>query len=166
MNKEYSIAEIYKLIQDNPNNCEYLQLLEEKKQKIIRQNKSKNKRKNKKTCLYEDNTETILDCHCLECQAQINKYRYNQKAFVLILKNLINKASKTKGRENKIEIVKRIFENVLLTDEGKILLNNNQNFKQVVKEKLIYFYNEDKLFYSYNWYRRIFNERIPIINKD
>jgi len=91
MSINYSIAELYKLIRDNPNDSNYLQLLEEK-----------------------------------------------------------------------IKLVTVMFQNVLLTDIGLLLINSNEKFKQAVKEKLIYFYNENHLFEPYRWYRKIFNERIPI----
>ena len=159
MEKEYSIAEIYKLIQDNPNDNIYKQLLEQKKKRVISQNKKKNK------CLYKNNTEIILECQCEACEKEIQKYGYNRKKICNVLKYLINKANEASGKQNKLVIVGNMFNDVLLSSGGLRLIENNDNFKDIVQCKLIEFYNEEDIFNAYIWYRRIFNERIPVINK-
>jgi len=159
MEKQYSIAEIYKLIQDNPNDITYKQLLEQKKQKVISENKKK-----KKQCLYKKNTEIILECHCETCEKEIQNYGYKRSKLCDVLKYLLSKTVETSGRQNKLVVVGNIF-NILLSNDGLRLIESNENFKNIVQSKLIEFYNEEGIFNSYIWYRRLFGERIPIINK-
>ena len=162
MSIKYSIAELYKLIRDNSNDSKYLQLLEEKKQEIIRKTLDTINVEKKEVCLYKPDSIQFIECNCLTCQKSIQIHGYNQKAMLLILKNMLNNIENVNAKKEKIKLVTVMFQKILLTNDGLSLINSNQKFKQAVKEKLIYFYNENHLFEPYRWYRKIFNERIPI----
>ena len=162
MSINYSIAELYKLIRDNPDDSNYLQLLEEKKQEIIRKTLETVHVEKKDVCLYKPDSIQFIECNCLTCHKSINEHGFNQKAIMLILKNMLNNIENVNVKEEKIKLVTVMFQTVLLTDIGLLLINSNQKFKEAIKEKLIYFYNENHLFEPYRWYREIFNERIPI----
>ena len=162
MSIKYSIAELYKLIRDNPNDSKYLQLLEGKKQEIIRKTLDTVNVEKKDVCLYKPGSIQFIECTCLTCQKSIEIHGYNQKAMLLILKNMLNNIENVNVKQEKINLVTIMFQKILLTNDGLSLINSNEKFKQAVKEKLIYFYNENHLFEPYRWYRKIFNERIPI----
>ena len=113
-------------------------------------------------CDFTDETTEMIDCMCITCQRYIRDYGYNKKGICNIICNLIRICNRTKGIQNKCKISEIIFSKFVSPD-GHKLLENNRSLHDIAKHKLIYLYNVDGHFHCYLWYRRIFNERIPIL---
>jgi len=113
-------------------------------------------------CDFTDETTELVDCMCLTCQRYIRDYGYNKKGICKILSNLLRICSETKGTLNKCKVSEIIF-SIFATPDGQRLLEDNRGLRDTTKEKLIYLYNEEGHFHCYLWYRRIFNERIPVL---
>ena len=89
------------------------------------------------------------------------KLGYCKNKIVLDVKKLLNKNMYTKGRENKIEVTRQLF-NYLNSKECKIFMNDYKIFKRTVKLKLHHFYNVDNLREAKTWYRNLFEGRMPL----
>jgi len=113
-------------------------------------------------CDFTDETTDMIDCMCLTCQRYIRDYGYNRKGICKILSNLLRICDKIKGTKQKCALSEIIFSK-FVTSEGQKLLEDNAHLRGITKQKLIHFYNIGGHFHCYLWYRRIFNERIPIL---
>jgi len=90
------------------------------------------------------------------------KLGYCKNKIVSDVKKLLNKNANMKGRDNKIEVTRQLF-NYLNSKECKIFINDYKNFKKTVKHKLHDFYHKDNLREAHTWYRNLFGERMPLI---
>ena len=89
------------------------------------------------------------------------KLGYCKNKIVLDVKNLLDKNMYTKGRDNKVEVTRQLF-NYLNSAECKRFMNDHKKFELVVKRKLHHFYNVDNLREAKTWYRNLFNGRMPL----
>ena len=164
MRKALAVAELYKLIygETDPQKKEmYQEMLEQKKKDVLKKQKEK-KEKEKKSdiCVLSNKTFTPITCHCDKCKEYIDKYGYNQKLIITIVKNYLNKIEMTRGKDLKLSVCNEMFS--FISKDGKVLLNSNKPFELSVHNKLIELYVTENIREAYKWYRDIFHKRLPI----
>ena len=165
MRKALAVAELYKLIygETDPQKKEmYQEMLEQKKKDVLKKQKEKQKKdKDKKgLCVLSNKTFTPITCHCVKCKEYIDKYGYNQKLIITIVKNYLNKIEMTRGKDLKLSVCNEMFS--FISKDGKVLLNSNKPFELSVHNKLIELYVTENIREAYKWYRDIFHKRLPI----
>ena len=158
MRKALAVAELYKLIygETDPQKKEmYQEMLEQKKKDVLKKQKDK-----KGVCVISNKTFTPITCHCDKCKENIDKYGYNQKLIITIVKNYLNKIEMTRGKDLKLSVCNEMFS--FISKDGKVLLNSNKPFELSVHNKLIELYVTENIREAYKWYRDIFHKRLPI----
>ena len=165
MRKALAVAELYKLIygETDPQKKEmYQEMLEQKKKDVLKKQKEKQKKdKDKKgLCVLSNKTFTPITCHCVKCKEYIDKYGYNQKLIITIVKNYLNKIEMARGKDLKLSVCNEMFS--FISKDGKVLLNSNKPFELSVHNKLIELYVTENIREAYKWYRDIFHKRLPI----
>jgi len=163
MKNAFSIAELYKLIykETDPKKIKmYQEMLEIKKKEVLKKQKEKEKEKKSDICVLSDKTFTPITCHCDKCKGNIDKYGYNQKLIITIVKNYLNKIEMTRGKDLKLSVCNEMFS--FISKDGKVLLNSNKPFELSVHNKLIELYVTENIREAYKWYRDIFHKRLPI----
>ena len=158
MRKALAVAELYKLIygETDPQKKEmYQEMLEQKKKDVLKKQKDK-----KGVCVISNKTFTPITCHCDKCKGHIDKYGYNQKLIITIVKNYLNKIEMTRGKDLKLSVCNEMFS--FISKDGKVLLNSNKPFELSVHNKLIELYVTENIREAYKWYRDIFHKRLPI----
>jgi hypothetical protein len=97
---------------------------------------------------------------CINCLSDINTYGYKKQKIINSISIRLNKIEKTHLKSEKIKICEEIF--LLISEEdGLLLINNHDIFRDVVIQKLKELYYQDELMKAYRWYRLIFGTRIP-----
>ena len=165
MRKALAVAELYKLIYgetDTQKKEMYQEMLEQKKKDVLKKQKEKQKEKEKKSdiCVLSNKTFTPITCHCDKCKENIDKYGYNQKLIITIVKNYLNKIEMTRGKDLKLSVCNEMFS--FISKDGKVLLHSNKPFELSVHNKLIELYVTENIREAYKWYRDIFHKRLPI----
>lgn len=164
MRKALAVAELYKLIYEetDPQKIKmYQEMLEQKKKDVLKKQKEKDKKEKKSDiCVLSNKTFTPTTCHCDKCKENIDKYGYNQKLIITIVKNYLNKIEMTRGKDLKLSVCNEMFS--FISKDGKVLLNSNKPFELSVHNKLIELYVTENIREAYKWYRDIFHKRLPI----
>ena len=124
MRKALAVAELYKLIYgetDTQKKEMYQEMLEQKKKDVLKKQKEKQKKEKEKQkekkglCVLSNKTFTPITCHCDKCKENIDKYGYNQKLIITIVKNYLNKIEMTRGKDLKLSgLGKRTFVSVFV----------------------------------------------------
>ena len=163
MRKALAVAELYKLIygETDPQKKEmYQEMLEQKKKDVLKKQKEKKEKDKKGMCVLSNKTFTPITCHCDKCKGNIDKYGYNQKLIITIVKNYLNKIEMTHGIHQKLSVCNELFS--FISKDGKVLLHSNKPFELSVHNKLIELYVTENIREAYKWYRDIFHKRLPI----
>ena len=104
------------------------------------------------------NIETEF-CDCIGCKLELVNFGYRKKKITTDIKVLLLKCTNAIGRECKINITRQIF--VYLRNCRKFI-DDNDNFKMVVKDKLKEFYVNDNLREARTWHRWLFGTRMVL----
>ena len=116
-------------------------------------------------CIYNDiqlNIDIDIEtefCDCIVCKLELVNFGYRKKKIVTDIKVLLLKCTNAIGRECKINNARRIFE--YLRNCNKFI-EDNDNFKMAVKDKLKEFYVNDNLREARTWHRWLFGARMVL----
>ena len=103
-----------------------------------------------------------------------NSYQMNQMIANKIIKNkimkIINKMPTLSNKQDKIKEFHKLFNEILLTEDGMNFMNKYKTFKKNVQEKLEYFYDESYDIPEFNvdvieWHMMIFKSPIRQIRE-
>ena len=87
----------------------------------------------------------------------------NDTEMVNKMNNEMDKMNKEHDRMKRIEMVKNMFEKILISPDGITFMNKHDRFKKTIKQKLKEFYNEPTIQKDVvEWYMKIFKEPIQI----
>ena len=108
--------------------------------------------------------ELIRGCHWLEQDEEVVDriiFGFSKRKIIYDVKNFLCLIESTIGRENKIVICRALF-TYLATADCKKFIQNYDNFRNVLKNKLMEFRYKENLREAQRWWRDIFETRIPI----